>query len=162
MEEPGNDGALQRYTGIATFMRAPLIRDPARLDIALIGVPFDGGSENRPGQRHAPREIRNMSSFMRAIHHVTRVNPYELCRIADMGDDASRINARGGLHEVFAVIGGPLLFFDERQVIGMFGHTPAMAMGLTLLVHHALGHQCILRPHQAAFDLGSFVGQESV
>ena len=86
MEEFGNDRDLQRYTGIATFMRAPLIRDPSRLDIALIGVPFDGGSENRPGQRHAPREIRNMSSFMRAIHHVTRVNPYELCRIADMGD----------------------------------------------------------------------------
>ncbi|MFQ5629649.1 MAG: agmatinase, partial [bacterium] len=42
--------------------------------------------ENRPGQRHGPREMRNMSSFMRAIHHVTRVNPYELCRIADIGD----------------------------------------------------------------------------
>jgi len=75
-----------RYTGIATFMRTPLVRDPSRLDIALIGVPFDGGAENRPGQRHGPREIRNMSSLMRTIHHVTRINPYELCRIADMGD----------------------------------------------------------------------------
>ena len=27
-----------------------------------------------------------MSSFIRTVHHVTRVNPYELCRIADMGD----------------------------------------------------------------------------
>lgn len=67
-------------------MRTPLVHDPAEIDIALIGVPFDGGSENRPGQRHGPREIRNMSSFMRAIHHVTRVNPYTLCRIADLGD----------------------------------------------------------------------------
>jgi len=75
-----------RYTGIATFMRTPLVRDPSKLNIALIGVPFDGGAENRPGQRHGPREIRNMSSLIRTIHHVTKVNPYELCRIADMGD----------------------------------------------------------------------------
>ncbi|NIN70648.1 MAG: agmatinase, partial [Gemmatimonadetes bacterium] len=75
-----------RYGGVATFMRTSLISDPAELEIALIGVPFDSGAENRPGQRHGPREIRNMSSLMRAVHHVTRVNPYELCRVADLGD----------------------------------------------------------------------------
>ncbi len=85
-ESEYNRMSAPRYTGIATFMRAPLVRDPSKLDIALIGVPFDGGVENRPGQRHGPREIRNMSSLMRTIHHVTRVNPYELCRVADMGD----------------------------------------------------------------------------
>ena len=63
-----------RYSGVATFMGTPLVRDPSRLDIALIGVPFDGGAENRPGQRHGPREIRNMSSLMRAVHHVTGVS----------------------------------------------------------------------------------------
>ncbi|MFC1548002.1 agmatinase [Candidatus Neomarinimicrobiota bacterium] len=75
-----------RYAGIATFLGTGLVHDPAELDIALIGVPFDGGAENRSGQRHGPREMRNMSSFIRPIHHVTRLNPYELCRIADMGD----------------------------------------------------------------------------
>ncbi|MCP4708574.1 MAG: agmatinase [Planctomycetes bacterium] len=86
-EELNYDSMLSpRYAGIATFMRTPLVHDPTNLDIALIGVPFDGGVENRPGQRHGPREIRNMSSMMRSIHHVTKVNPYELCRIADMGD----------------------------------------------------------------------------
>jgi len=75
-----------RYTGIATFMRTPLVHDLSKLDIALVGVPFDGGAENRPGQRHGPREIRNLSSLMRTVHHVTRINPYELCRVADVGD----------------------------------------------------------------------------
>jgi len=75
-----------RYAGVATFMRTALVCDPSKLDIALIGVPFDGGVENRPGQRHGPRDIRNMSSLIRTIHHVTRVNPYKLCRVADMGD----------------------------------------------------------------------------
>ena len=75
-----------RYSGIATFLRTPLYQDPSDLDIALIGVPFDGGVENRPGQRHGPREIRNMSTVIRAIHHVTRINPHKLCRIGDIGD----------------------------------------------------------------------------
>ena len=77
-----------RYSDIATFMRTPLQRDPAGLDIALCGVPFDLGVTNRPGARHGPREIRNMSSLCRAIHHVTKVNPYDLCRVADVGDVA--------------------------------------------------------------------------
>lgn len=67
-------------------MRTPLVRNPAGVEIGLIGVPFDGGAENRPGQRHGPREVRNMSSFIRAIHHVTRMNPFALCRVADLGD----------------------------------------------------------------------------
>ncbi len=81
----GRRSAL-RYAGIPTLLRAPLVRDPSNLDIALIGVPFDGGAENRPGQRHGPRQIRDMSSLLRSIHHVSRTNPYRLCRIADMGD----------------------------------------------------------------------------
>ena len=29
-------------------MRLPIERDPEKLDIALVGVPFDGGTTNRP------------------------------------------------------------------------------------------------------------------
>ena len=75
-----------RYTEIPTFMRTPHESRLNELDIAIVGVPFDAGVTNRPGARHGPREIRNMSSLTRTIHHVTRVNPYELCRIGDVGD----------------------------------------------------------------------------
>jgi len=75
-----------RYSGIATFMRAPLSLDLEAVDIALAGVPFDGGVTNRPGARHGPREIRNSSSMIRSLHPVTRINPFELCRVADVGD----------------------------------------------------------------------------
>jgi len=81
-----NPMTAPRYTDIATFMRAPLVRDPSEVDIGLIGVPFDSAVTNRAGARHGPREMRNMSSLMRTIHHVTKINPYELCRIADLGD----------------------------------------------------------------------------
>lgn len=75
-----------RYSGIPTFMRTPYVQEPSGLDIALIGVPYDGAVEVSPGARHGPREIRNKSSMMRSIHHVTRINPYSLCKIADLSD----------------------------------------------------------------------------
>lgn len=75
-----------RFAEIATFMRAPLAESLDNLDIALIGVPTDLGVTNRAGARHGPREIRNASSLMRVINLATQVKPYELCRIADVGD----------------------------------------------------------------------------
>jgi guanidinopropionase len=75
-----------RYCGIPTFMRTPHVTNLNNLDIALVGVPYDGAVEARSGARHGPRQIRDMSSMIRAIHHITRINPYELCRIADVGD----------------------------------------------------------------------------
>jgi guanidinopropionase len=75
-----------RYTGIPTFMRVPMVTDWDAVDIGLIGVPYDGGVTNRAGARHGPREIRNQSSLMRTYHHVTRVSPYDLVSVADLGD----------------------------------------------------------------------------
>ena len=74
-----------RFTEIPTFMRAPMA-GLAETDIALIGVPCDLGVTNRAGARHGPREIRNQSSLMRSFNMSTRINPYELANIADVGD----------------------------------------------------------------------------
>jgi len=84
--QPVDAALIPRFGAIPTFMRLPHIADPAKLDIALIGVPWDGGTTNRAGARHGPREVRNMSSFIRKVHHVSRIAPYKLCRIADLGD----------------------------------------------------------------------------
>lgn len=35
-----------RYSEIATFMRAPYSLDVSGVDIAMIGVPFDGGGKS--------------------------------------------------------------------------------------------------------------------
>src|SRR3984957_1485867 len=91
---PSDDGGSEhydpmkepRYAEIATFMRAPLAHSLTDVDIGLIGVPTDLGVTNRPGARHGPREIRNSSSLMRTFNLALGINPYELCRIADLGD----------------------------------------------------------------------------
>jgi guanidinopropionase len=75
-----------RYTGIPTFFRAPYTEDLSEVDIALVGVPYDGGVTNRPGARHGPREVRNQSSLIRTKHATLRVAPFEQARVRDIGD----------------------------------------------------------------------------
>jgi guanidinopropionase len=110
-----------RYTDIATFMRAPLAASLADVDIGLIGVPTDLGVTNRPGARHGPREIRNSSSLMRAFNLGLRVNPYELCRIADLGD--VRITSRFDLEAQNAQIA------DFYRLVHKAGIIPVSAGG---------------------------------
>ena len=83
---PLDNTIVPRYAGIPTFMRVPHVTDPTVLDIAMVGVPFDGAVTNRPGTRHGPREVRNMSSLIRRVHHATRIDPYEHCKVGDAGD----------------------------------------------------------------------------
>lgn len=79
-----------RYAGPATFMRLPLVplddRDIDLVDIGIVGVPWDGGTTNRPGTRHGPRQLRDLSTMLRPIHPATGMNPYTICNVADLGD----------------------------------------------------------------------------
>ena len=84
--DENNPMSEPRFAEIATFMRAPLVESLDNVDIGLIGVPTDLGVTNRPGARHGPREIRNSSSLMRTFNLGMNINPYKLCRIADLGD----------------------------------------------------------------------------
>ncbi|OLP45891.1 agmatinase [Rhizobium oryziradicis] len=84
--QPVDAGAIPRFAGPATFMRLPLLTSAKGLDIALVGIPWDGGTTNRAGARHGPRELRNQSSLMRRVHHVSKIEPFKLANIADVGD----------------------------------------------------------------------------
>nr|WP_083943098.1 agmatinase [Allorhizobium taibaishanense] len=84
--QPIDAAEVPRFAGHATFMRLPAVTSAKGLDIALIGIPWDGGTTNRAGARHGPREIRNQSSLMRRVHHVSKIEPFNLANIADAGD----------------------------------------------------------------------------
>jgi agmatinase len=75
-----------RSGGIATFMRLPHIAEPEELDVALVGIPFDGGTTYRAGTRFGPRHIREQSVLIRPWNPVLNVNPFQKLRIADFGD----------------------------------------------------------------------------
>jgi len=67
-------------------MRLPHVTDPAGLDAAIVGVPFDGGTSYRPGARYGPREIRNQSSLIRSYNFFQKVSPFDRLNVADVGD----------------------------------------------------------------------------
>lgn len=75
-----------RFAQLPTFMRLPLRDDLGALDVAIVGVPFDGGVSNRPGPRFAPNAVRAESVLCRPYNPDVRVNPYDHLRIADTGD----------------------------------------------------------------------------
>ena len=76
---------LPKFSGLATFFRQPFSDTLEGVDVALVGVPFDGGA-NHPGTRLGPREIRNKSSVVRRVNQATGVAPFDTCSVADVGD----------------------------------------------------------------------------
>jgi len=87
--QPLSGMVVPRFAGISTFMRLPYLppnEAPGEIDIALLGIPFDGATTNRPGTRLGPRQVREASSLMRLVNYGTLVAPYELCACADVGD----------------------------------------------------------------------------
>ncbi len=100
--QPLDSGSVPRFAGPATFMRLPMAH-PSEVDIAVIGIPFDGGTTNRTGARHGPREIRNQSSLVRRVHHVTGRSPFDNARVGDCGDvAASPLDLPGALDTITA------------------------------------------------------------
>jgi agmatinase len=75
-----------RFAQPATFMRLPYTDQLVGLDVALVGVPYDGGTSYRPGARLGPREIRNQSSLIRPYNYFQKVAPFDRLNVADVGD----------------------------------------------------------------------------
>ena len=81
---------MPRFAGMPSFMRLPHLtlesQEISCVDIGLVGVPWDAGTTNRPGPRHGPRQLRDLSTMIRALNPVTGINPFELVNCADLGD----------------------------------------------------------------------------
>lgn len=75
-----------RYSGIKTFFRMPNVAADADYDVALVGVPFDGGVSYRPGPRFAPSKVRDLSSLGRGFHWGRGYNIFNKKNFADVGD----------------------------------------------------------------------------
>ena len=85
-----------RYSAIKTFFRLPYIDllnysaqksvPTPHFDIALMGIPFDGGVSYRPGGRFAPSKVRETSSLGRGFHLSRGLSLFKKVKIADIGD----------------------------------------------------------------------------
>ena len=84
--QPRDASTSPRFAQVPSFMRLPLVEDARDLDVALLGVPFDGGVSYRPGPRFGPQEIRQHSRLIRPYNPVLGVQPFDVLRVADVGD----------------------------------------------------------------------------
>ena len=72
---------------IPTLFRAPLERDPANADIALVGVPHSTGNGTTERDQHlGPRALRQVSAMAKRVHVEFNIDPWASHRIHDLGD----------------------------------------------------------------------------
>lgn len=72
---------------IPTLFRCPIDRDPGNCDIALVGVPHSTGNGTTERDQHlGPRAVRDVSAMSRRVHTQFELDPWNRCRIRDMGD----------------------------------------------------------------------------
>jgi agmatinase len=75
------------YGGVTSFMRRKYTRDLTGVDVAVMGVPFDTATTNRPGARLGPRGIRNASTIMAwEKPYGMAFDPFDKLAVADIGD----------------------------------------------------------------------------
>lgn len=111
--QPLDSAVTPRFAEPATFNRLPVQKTFKGLDIGIAGVPFDLGATFRKGAAFGPAKVREMSRLIRRINHATRVNPYELCNVADVGDaPINPIDVGGSIASIEA-------FFRELHAEGV-------------------------------------------
>ena len=86
---PVDGKTVPRFAGASTFARIPEIDRVSRYDVAVLGVPFDGGTSFRPGARFGPLAVRQASRHLRPAQHVELgLAPFETIQVVDAGDVA--------------------------------------------------------------------------
>lgn len=146
MADPASQ--VPRISGIRTFARCAHSREPADVDVAVVGVPFDSGASYRTGARFGPEAIRSASTLLREYDPALDVATLEELRIVDWGDVAIAPgnNERAvdeiarQLEEVCAAGAIPLVLGGDHTValasLRALGRTHG-PLGLVLLDAHA-------------------------
>lgn len=120
------------FTGIATFGKYDYQPDWDRLeaDVAILGAPFDFGTQWRPGARFGPRAIREASTLFSFGHAgaydhedgVTYLGPGT--RIVDMGDadivhtdtEQSHANIEAGVRAILSRGALPVVLGGDHSI----------------------------------------------
>jgi agmatinase len=121
------------FVGIATFGKYPLSLDWDAIDadVAVLGAPFDFGTQWRPGARFGPRAIREASTLF-AFGHAGAYDheddvvylPAETTRIVDIGDADiihtdtinSHANIEAGVRKILAAGALPVVLGGDHSV----------------------------------------------
>jgi len=119
------------FVGICSFGKYPvqLNWNAIQADVAVLGAPFDGGTQWRPGARFGPRAIREASTLFAFGHagaydHEDDVTYLTDCRIVDIGDadiihtntEQSHANIEFGVRKIRAAGAIPVVLGGDHSV----------------------------------------------
>lgn len=120
------------FVGISTFGKRPYIENWAALDadVAILGAPFDGGTQWRPGARFGPRAVREASTLFSFGHGGAYDHEDDATylpntvRIVDMGDadiihtdtDGSHHNIETGVRAALAAGALPVTIGGDHSI----------------------------------------------
>lgn len=72
------------YESQATFLKCAIAQE--RKEVVVAGIPYDGATTNRPGARHGPKQMREMSHLLcDGVHDLFNTSPL-LESFGDVGD----------------------------------------------------------------------------
>ncbi|MEL6621286.1 MAG: agmatinase [Pseudomonadota bacterium] len=121
------------FVGICTFGKWPYVEDWSRLqaDVAVLGAPFDFGTQWRAGARQGPRGIREASTLFSFGHagaydHEDDVTylPAGQFRLVDIGDadiihtntEQSHANIEAGVRAILAAGALPVVLGGDHSI----------------------------------------------
>jgi agmatinase len=119
------------FVGICSFGKYPiqLDWDNIQADAAILGAPFDGGTQWRPGARFGPRAIREASTLFAFGHagaydHEDDTTYLGNCRITDIGDadiihtdtEQSHANIELGVRKILAAGAIPVVLGGDHSI----------------------------------------------
>jgi len=119
------------FVGISTFAKSPYVEnwDKIDADVAVLGAPFDFGTQWRAGARFGPRSIREASTLFAFGHagaydHEDDVTYLEGVRIVDLGDAdivhtdtmKSHANIEVGVRKILAAGALPVVLGGDHSI----------------------------------------------
>lgn len=139
---PVDASRVPRFAGIATFARLPRLDEVSHADIAVVGIPFDGGVSYRPGARFGPAHVREASRLLRPYNPAQDVHPFGAQQVADAGDIA--VNPFDLSEAVAEIEAGALALAKDAERIVAVGGDHTIALPLLRAVHAQHGPVAVL------------------
>ena len=120
------------FVGISTFGKRPYIADwdAIKADVAILGAPYDFGTQWRPGARFGPRSVREASTLFSFGHAGAYDHEDDATylasdvRIVDIGDadiihtktEESHANIEFGVRKILAAGAIPLVIGGDHSI----------------------------------------------
>jgi agmatinase len=119
------------FVGICSFGKYPIQLDWDRIDcdVAVLGAPFDGGTQFRAGARFGPRAIREASTLFAFGHagaydHEDDATYLDNVSITDIGDadivhtntELSHVNIEQGVRKILAAGALPVVLGGDHSI----------------------------------------------